>query len=73
VRSRGVLDDEFVAWCATEIDERGAIHMFAHLKIQAGGGALIPRIYFHDHTDGSTGAMHVGFIGPHRYVQNTKT
>jgi hypothetical protein len=55
-----------------EVDRRGRIHMFAHLKIQEGGGSHIPRVYFYDDTDGPTRKMHVGFIGPHRFVQNTK-
>lgn len=56
-----------------DVEPSGRIHMFAHLKIQAGGGDNIPRLYFHDDTDGSTGLMHVGFIGPHRHVRNTKS
>lgn len=57
----------------TDVDPSGRICMFAHLKIQAGGGDNIPRLYFYDDTDGTTGLMHVGFIGPHRYVRNTKS
>lgn len=58
---------------STEVDPSGRILMFAHMKIQRGGGDNIPRIYFHDDTDGTTGKMHVGFVGPHRYVRNTKS
>jgi hypothetical protein len=47
--------------------------MFAHMKIQSGGGGNIPRLYFYDDTDGPTGKMHVGFVGPHRHVRNTRT
>lgn len=57
---------------AVEVEPTGRIHMFSHLKIQVGGGQSIPRLYFHDDTDGSTGRMHVGFVGPHRHVRNTK-
>ena len=42
-------------------------------KIVEGGGPLIPRLYFHDDTKGATGKIHVGFIGPHRYVENAST
>ena len=49
------------------------IIMQRHLKIQEGGGENIPRIYFHDDTDGNTGKVHIGFIGPHRLVPNTLT
>jgi hypothetical protein len=55
------------------VSPSGRVLMFAHLKIQAGGGDNIPRLYFHDDTDGPTGKMHVGFIGPHRHVRNTRS
>jgi hypothetical protein len=58
---------------STDVEPSGRIHMFAHLKIQEGGGDHIPRLYFHDDTDGPTAAMHVGFLGPHRYVRNTRS
>jgi hypothetical protein len=54
-------------------DASGRIHMWAHLKIAEGGGQLAPRVYFHDDTRGATGKVHVGFIGPHRYMENTRT
>ncbi|MDE2891515.1 MAG: hypothetical protein OXN86_03285 [Chloroflexota bacterium] len=57
---------------AFEVDERvdpsGQIEMQAHLKIQKGGGQNIPRMFFYDDTAGSTGKVHIGFIGPHRLV-----
>jgi len=53
--------------------DRGAIYMGAHLKISEGGGNLAPRVYFHDDTGGSTAKIHVGFIGPHHLVPNTKS
>jgi hypothetical protein len=56
-----------------EVDPAGRIHMVAHMKIQKGGGDNIPRLCFHDDTDGPTWHMHVGFIGPHRHVRNTKS
>jgi hypothetical protein len=51
---------------------QGRIEMQAHLKIQPGGGNNIPRVYFHDDTAGLTGKIHVGFIGPHYLMPNTK-
>lgn len=54
-------------------DTDGELFMQAHLKISEGGGNLAPRIYFHDDTDGRTGKVHVGFIGPHYLVRNTKS
>jgi len=54
------------------VAEPGRIHMEAHLKISEGGGNLAPRVYFHDDTGGATGKVHVGFVGPHYLVPNTK-
>lgn len=55
------------------VDPSGSIVMWAHLKIAEGGGQLAPRVYFHDDTRGETGKVHVGFVGPHRYTENTRT
>jgi hypothetical protein len=56
-----------------KVDSSGKILMVAHLKIAEGGGPLAPRVYFYDDTRGPTGKVHVGFIGPHHHMQNTKT
>ena len=56
-----------------EVEPQGYKHMEAHLKISEGGGQHIPRLYFLDDTKGRTGNVHVGFIGPHRLVQNTNS
>lgn len=55
------------------VDPSGRIEMFAHLKIAEGGGPLAPRVYFHDDTGGRTGKVHVGFVGPHEHMPNTRT
>lgn len=55
------------------VDPSGEIVMEAHCKIAEGGGPLAPRVYFYDDTKGATGLIHVGFIGPHRYVRNAST
>jgi hypothetical protein len=55
------------------VSETGKIEMLAHMKIAQGGGSNIPRIYFHDDTKGATGKIHVGFFGPHRYMENSKS
>ncbi|MGO4600385.1 hypothetical protein [Terrabacter sp. 2YAF2] len=52
------------------VNESNEITMLAHLKVSEGGGNLAPRIYFHDDTGGTTGMVHVGFIGPHHLVPN---
>lgn len=54
------------------VDSSGELYMSAHLKISEGGGALAPRVYFHDDTGGTTERVHVGFVGPHYLVPNTK-
>ena len=55
------------------VSESGQIHMEAHLKISEGGGDLAPRVYFFDDTSGATNKIHVGFVGPHHLVPNTKS
>lgn len=55
------------------VDPSGAVIMWAHLKIAEGGGPMAPRVYFHDDTRGVTGKIHIGFVGPHKYVENTRT
>ncbi len=57
----------------TDVAASGRIHMQAHPKISEGGGDLAPRVYFHDDTAGRTGKIHVGFVGPHHLVPNTKS
>lgn len=58
---------------SSAVSKDGRIEMFAHLKIAEGGGTLAPRIYFLDDTKGVTGKVHIGFIGPHSHMPNTKT
>jgi hypothetical protein len=54
------------------VDPDGRMVMLAHCKL-GGGGTVMPRLYFHDDTRGVTGAVHVGFIGPHSEVPNAST
>lgn len=48
---------------AVEVKESGVIEMVAHLKIS--NSEVAPRLYFHDDTNGSTGKIHIGYVGPH--------
>ncbi len=57
----------------SKVSPNGYQHMEAHLKISEGGGQNIPRLYFHDDAKGRTGQVHIGFIGPHRLVPNTRS
>lgn len=57
---------------AKAVDPSGEMFMRAHLKINEGGGGLAPRVYFYDDTAGKTGQVHVGFVGPHYLVPNSK-
>ena len=52
------------------VEPSGQMVMLAHIKIQAKGGGIIPRLYFHDDTKGRTQKIHVGFIGPHNLVKH---
>lgn len=52
----------------TAVHPSGQIVMLDHAKIQSKGSSFIPRVFFHDDTGGSTGKMHIGFIGPHYLV-----
>lgn len=49
----------------------GAVLMEPHLKIAEGGGDLAPRIYFT--VDLRTNALHIGYIGPHKRMRNTRS
>lgn len=55
------------------VDPSGSVVMWSHLKIAQGGGPLAPRVYFYDDTRGPTGKIHIGFVGPHKYTENTRT
>lgn len=57
----------------TQVSADGTMYMEAHLKISEGGGDLAPRVYFHDDTAGVTRKVHVGFVGPHYLVPNTRS
>lgn len=56
-----------------EVDSSGQTTMLSHLKIAEGGGDLAPRVYFVDDTGGKTGKVHVGFVGPHYLMPNTRS
>ncbi|WP_255491855.1 MULTISPECIES: hypothetical protein [unclassified Actinotalea] len=47
--------------------------MESHLKISEGGGDIAPRVYFYDDTAGAIRKVHVGFVGPHYLVPNTRS
>lgn len=57
----------------SRVETSGKISMLAHLKISEGGGPLAPRVYFYDDTNGKTGMVHVGLVGPHSLVPNKST
>ena len=57
---------------STEVEPTGIARMYVHLQI-ANEWPLSPRLYFHDDTRGSTGKIHIGFVGPHRLVPNSHT
>jgi hypothetical protein len=73
VRQNPYLRRQRVLPVSTQVEESGQIFMEQHLKIAEGGGNQAPRVYFYDDTAGSSGQVHVGFVGPHRHMRNTKT
>ena len=73
VRQTPDLRRERVLPVSTQVNESGQIFMEQHLKIAEGGGEQAPRVYFYDDTAGPTAQVHVGFVGPHRHMRNTKT
>ncbi len=67
------LRDQRLFPVIAELDITGKKLMVAHLKIASTGSVLIPRVYFFDDTRGPTRKVHVGFIGPHKSIDNTST
>ncbi|GAA1636943.1 hypothetical protein [Actinoplanes couchii] len=47
----------------------GRVYMPAHIKIQQGGSPC-PRIHFHDDSGGTTGRIHIGYVGDHLPTAN---
>lgn len=52
------------------VDGSGFATMQAHVKIER-IGPVAPRLYFLDDTAGSTGKVHVGYLGPHLTTTRT--
>ncbi|AXH96005.1 hypothetical protein [Ornithinimicrobium avium] len=73
VRNNEKLSRFRVLPVSSEVSLGGTLTMLSHLKIAEGGGDLAPRIYFYDDTGGHTGRVHVGFVGPHYLMPNTKS
>lgn len=73
VQNNSGLSGKRILPVSAEVDETGRKLMLSHLKIAEGGGNLAPRIYFHDDTAGVTRKVHVGFVGPHYLMPNTKS
>ena len=72
VRNNPELRSKRMLPVAKEVDATGTALMLSHLKVAEGGGNLAPRIYFYDDTAGATGKVHVGFVGPHYLMPNTR-
>lgn len=55
-----------------EVDPSGWADFGAHIRVDSGGkGAIAPRLHFHDDTNGQTGKVFIGYVGPH--LPNTMT
>lgn len=48
-----------------DVNPSGRVVMESHVRVDAGGSYPAPRLYFYDDTTGTTGQIHVGYIGPH--------
>ncbi len=73
VQNNPALSGKRILPVSRDVDPTERILMLSHLKIAEGGGNLAPRIYFYDDTSGSTGKVHVGFVGPHVLMPNTRS
>lgn len=73
VQNNSTLSGKRVLPVSTDVDPSGSTLMLSHLKIAEGGGNLAPRVYFFDDTAGATKRVHVGFVGPHYLMPNTKS
>jgi hypothetical protein len=73
VRQNPDFRNQRVLPVSSQVDESGEVFMEQHLKIAEGGGEQAPRVYFYDDSAGTTGKVHVGFVGPHRHMRNTRT
>lgn len=54
-----------------EVDPSGSVFMRDHVKLARTGSA--PRLHFFDDTRGTTGKIHVGYIGPHLATSSDRT
>lgn len=73
VRNNTTLSGKRVLPISTDVNSEGRALMLAHLKISEGGGNLAPRVYFYDDTAGVTKKVHIGFVGPHYLMPNTRS
>lgn len=55
----------------TTVDEAGEAFFEPHIRIEARGRNLAPRMYFFDDLSGRSGQIHLGYLGPH--LSNTLT
>lgn len=73
VQNNATLAGKRMLPISPDVDPAERKLMLSHLKVAEGGGNLAPRIYFYDDTAASTGKVHVGFVGPHYLMPNTKS
>lgn len=73
VQNNAALSGKRMLPVSAEVDATGRKLMLSHLKVAEGGGNLAPRVYFYDDTAGVTRKVHVGFVGPHYLMPNTKS
>ncbi|MBB6172979.1 outer membrane murein-binding lipoprotein Lpp [Nocardiopsis mwathae] len=71
VRNREKLSEKRVFKVPHEVDPRGEVPMFAHIKLDTEYG-ICPRLYFYPHLGPqTTNRIYIGYLGRHLPVQRT--
>ncbi|CAM4117795.1 hypothetical protein GCM10009799_27870 [Nocardiopsis rhodophaea] len=71
VRNREKLSEKRVFKVPAEVDARGEVPMFAHIKLDTEYG-ICPRLYFYPHLGPqTTNRIYIGYLGRHLPVQRT--
>jgi hypothetical protein len=71
VRNRDKLSEKRVFKVPAEVDPRGEVPMFAHIKLDTEYG-ICPRLYFYPHLGPqTTNRIYIGYLGRHLPIQHT--
>lgn len=71
VRNRDKLSDKRVFRVPVEVDPRGEVAMYEHIKLDTEYG-ICPRLYFYSHLGPqTTNRVYIGYLGRHLPIQST--